>query len=178
MQRFVVLVHALNAALGRAVSLLIFVMIAVIMYETLARYFFNAPTAWAHDVSGWLQVGYVFIGGAYALQKGYLVRVDVFYANMSPRAQAIIDLTVGTVLFACFAGVMIWKGSGLAMQSFAMGETSSTGVWKGPVYPSKFMVPAGMGLLTLAWLARMCQQILRLIDPSAPSPDDQETRAG
>lgn len=178
MARFVSFVHALNAVLGRAASLLIFVMIAVIMYETLARYFFNAPTAWAHDLSSWLQVGYVFIGGAYALQKGYFVRVDVFYASMSPRAQAIIDLTVGTVLFACFASAMIWKGSMLAMQSLSMGETSSSGVWNGPVWPAKFMVPAGMVLLSIAWLARICQQIPRLVDPGAPSPDDQETRAG
>ena len=178
MQRFVTAVHALNAALGRAVSLLIFVMIAVIMYETLARYFFNAPTAWAHDLSSWLQVAYVFIGGAYALQMGYLVRVDVIYSNMSPRARAIVDLTASTVLFACFAAVMIWNGSALAMQSFAMGETSSTGVWKGPVWPAKFMVPAGMVLLTLAWLARMCEQALRIVDPDAPDPDDKDARAG
>jgi TRAP-type mannitol/chloroaromatic compound transport system permease small subunit len=178
MTRFVALVHGLNAAIGRAVSLFIYVMIFVIMYETLARYFFNAPTAWAHDVSGWLQVAYVFLGGAYALQKGYLVRVDVLYASLSPRAQATIDLTASTVMFVCFATVMIWKGSTLALQSFAMGETSSTGVWRGPVYPAKFMVPIGMGLLCLAWLARMAQQFARLVDPSAPNPDDQETRAG
>ena len=178
MTRFVALVHGFNAAIGRTVSLFIYVMILVIMYETLARYFFSAPTAWAHDVSGWLQVAYVFLGGAYALQKGYLVRVDLLYSNMSPRNQAIIDLSVSTALFVCFAAVMIWKGSSLAMQSFDMGESSSTGVWKGRVYPAKFMVPAGMVLLCLAWLARMAQQFARLVDPTAPNPDDQDTRAG
>ena len=52
-------------------SLGIFLLIGVVMYEVLARYFFNLPTRWTYDARrGWLQVAYVFLGGAYALQKG------------------------------------------------------------------------------------------------------------
>ncbi len=76
---------AANEAIGRAVSLLIFVMIAVVMYETVGRYFFNAPTPWAHETSGWLQVAYIFLGGAFALQRDYLVRVDLIYGRLSRR---------------------------------------------------------------------------------------------
>ena len=56
-------------AVGRVVSLGIFLLIGVVMYEVLARYFFNLPTRWTYDTSGWLQVAYVFLGGAYALQR-------------------------------------------------------------------------------------------------------------
>jgi TRAP-type mannitol/chloroaromatic compound transport system permease small subunit len=141
----------------------IYVMIAVIMYETVARYFFDAPTPWAHDVSGWLQTAYIFLGGALALQKGSFVRVDIFFGRLSPRGRAWVDLTFGTTLFACFAVVMIWKGADLAMLSFKMGETSSTGVWKGPVFPAKLMVPVGMALLSLAWLGLMGRHVLYLL---------------
>src|SRR5215207_3142333 len=107
---------------GRIVSLGIFLLIGVVMYEVLARYFFNLPTRWTYDMSGWLQVAYVFLGGAYALQKGYFVRVDVFYAHASSRTQAWIDLTFSTVLFGLFAGVLAWRGFVLAMASYAMNE--------------------------------------------------------
>ncbi|MCP5155274.1 MAG: TRAP transporter small permease subunit [Ectothiorhodospiraceae bacterium] len=175
MTRLVRLIERFNRAVGRTVSLLILVMIGVIMYETVARYFFNAPTPWAHDVSGWLQVVYVFLGGAWALQRGYLVRVDIVFGRLSSRAQAVVDLTLSTVLFACFAAVVLWKGTNLALLSLKMGETSATGVWKGPVYPAKAMVPLGMLLLTAAWLAHCARQAMVLLgrpieddDPAAP----------
>ncbi len=148
---------------GRLVSLSIFLLIGVMMYEVLARYFFNLPTRWTYDMSGWLQVAYVFLGGAYALQKGYFVRVDVFYAHASPRTQAWIDLTFSTVLFALFAGVLAWRGFALAIASYAMNEVSSTGTWNGPVWPAKFMVPIGVLLLTLAWGARVARNALFLL---------------
>ena len=162
--RIAAAIDALSSAIGRAVSLLIFVMIAIIAVEVVSRYFFNRPTAWVQDFSGWLQVAYVFLGAAFALQRGYLIRVDIIYERLSPRTQAIIDLTLSTVLFVCFATVIIWKGFDFAIASYRMGETSASGVWGGPVYPAKFLVPVGMILLSLAWLAQICRSVLRLVD--------------
>jgi TRAP-type mannitol/chloroaromatic compound transport system permease small subunit len=150
--------------IGRTVALAIFLMIGIVCYEIIARYFFNAPTRWVHDASGWLQVAYVFLGGAFALQRGYFVRVDLFYARMSARTQAWVDVTLSTTLFALFATVMIWKGLGLAMSSYNMGEISSTGTWQGPVWPAKFMVPIGVALLSLAWISRVGRQLVLLAE--------------
>lgn len=152
-------IDAIAAWIGRAVSYLVFGMIAVIMYEVVARYFFNAPTFWGQDVSGWLQVAYVFLGGAYALQKGYFVRVDMVYERFPPKVQAWIDLTLATVLFCCFATVMFGRGWDLAHQSWEMGETSATGGWNGRVWPAKFLVPIGTALLALAWFAHLVRRI-------------------
>lgn len=158
-------IDALGAWLGRAVSYLVFGMIGVIMYEIVARYFFNAPTFWGQDVSGWLQVAYVFLGGAYALQKGYFVRVDMVFERFSPKTQAVIDLTLSTVLFCCFATVMIWRGWDLAVQSWDMAETSATGGWNGRVWPAKFLVPIGVALLALAWFAHLVRRVRTTFGP-------------
>lgn len=162
LKRIAARIDAFGSLLGRLVALLIFVMMTIIAIEVVSRYFFNRPTAWVQDFSGWLQVAYVFLGAPFALKRGYFVRVDVFYARFSPRLQAIVDLSVSSVLFACFATVMIWKGLDFALASYRMGETSSSGVWQGRVYPSKFLLPIGMILLTLAWLAQICRQALLL----------------
>ncbi len=171
-------VDVFNAAVGHATSFLVYVMIAVIIYEIVARFFFNAPTPWAHDLSGWLQVGYVFLGGAFALQKGYLVRVDVLYQELPVRVQAAIDLFVGTALMAVFAWIMVTKGWDLASKSYAMGEVSANGAWEGRVYPAKFMIPVGMFLLSLSWLARCIRQAIRLVDPDALEPEADPGGAG
>ena len=178
MRNLALRIDAFNAAVGHVTSFLVYVMIAVIIYEVTARFFFNAPTTWAHDVSGWLQVGYVFLGGAWALQKGYLVRVDVLYQGLSVRMQAAIDLVVSTALLAVFAYIMITKGWGLAYKSFEMGEVSSNGAWQGRVYPAKFMIPLGMALLSLSWFARCIRQAIRLVDPDAIEPEVESGGAG
>lgn len=164
LKRFVVGIDALSSALGRAVSLLIFVMIAIIAIEVVSRYFFNRPTAWVQDFSGWLQVAYIFLGAPFALRRGYLVRVDVLYERFGPRLKALVDVTLSTALFACFAAVLVWKGFDFAYQSYRMGETSSSGVWEGPVYPAKFLVPIGAVLLSMAWFAQILGQISFLLN--------------
>lgn len=162
MERLLNLFDAIAEWIGRLVALAIFLMIAIVVLEVVSRYFFNAPTKWVYDTSGWLQVGYIFLGGAFALQRGYFVRVDLFYGRMSPRAQAWVDVTLSTALFALFAGAMLWKGLGLALSSYQMGEISSTGTWQGPVWPAKFMIPIGVALLSLAWISRVGRQLILL----------------
>jgi TRAP-type mannitol/chloroaromatic compound transport system permease small subunit len=165
--RFLGWIDSLVDGIGRLVSLSIFLLIGIVSYEVIARYFFNAPTRWVYDTSGWFQVAYVFLGGAYALQKGYFVRVDVFYARMSPSAQAWVDVTISTALFILFASVLLWRGFALAMASYEMNEISSTGTWNGPVWPAKFMIPAGVLLLSLAWFARVARQVMFLFGRGA-----------
>lgn len=177
LKRVAARIDAFGTAIGRAISLLIFVMIAIIAVEVVSRYFFNRPTAWVQDFSGWLQVGYIFLGAPFALKRGYLVRVDVLYGRFGPRLQALVDLTLSTVLFVCFAAVLIWKGFDFAHQSYRMGEVSSSGMWQGPVYPAKFLVPIGMALLALAWLAHVCRQVLVLMG-EAPGDGEDDIYAG
>lgn len=168
----------LGRFVGNVVAPLIFVMLGVILVEVIGRYFFNRPTPWAHDVSGWLQVAYIFLGGMYALQRGYMVRVDVIYAALPKRVQALIDLTLGTALFAVFAYVMISRGLDFALLSWRIGETSGTGVWRGPVWPAKFMIPLGVGLLTLAWIGHAARQLAVVIDPSRAHVDTSAKAVG
>lgn len=156
----------MNAAIGKAASLLIFLLLGIIFYEILGRYFFNRGSIWVHEVSGWIQVLYVFLGGAWAFQTGYFVRVDILFSNLPPRVQAILDVTVGTLLFAFFVWVLLEKGGDFALRSWNRGETSANGLFEGPVWPAKFMIPIGTVLLVLAWISHTLRQILRIIDPA------------
>lgn len=172
MEKVAAAIERLNAAIGRLVSLLIFVIIAVILYEVIARSLLNSPTRWAHDVSGWIQVVYVFLGGAWALQRGYFVRVDIVFQSFRPKIQAAIDLVLGTALMGVFAYVMIGEGWGFFMKAYTLGEVSNTGAWSGPVWPSKIVIPIGMSLLALAWIARSIRAIAVFFKDPAPEDDD------
>lgn len=170
MKAISVRIDQFNEVVGRAVSYLVFFMIGTIIFEIVARGLFNSPTRWAHDVSGWLQVFYVFLGGAWALRSGYFVRVDIFYQAFNPRFQAAIDLTVSTVLMGVFCYVMTVEGWGFAVKSFVNNEVSSNAAWDGPVWPSKIIIPIGMCLIALSWISHCVQATIRLIDPTAAKP--------
>ena len=172
------IIDAINAKIGAVVAYLAYVIMAIIGYEVVTRTFFNKPTAWVHDLSGWLLVFYVFLGGAWALQKGYFVRVDVAYMHFPARVQAAIDLFVGTALMVLFAWVMITKGFEFGMRSYNVGETSANGSWEGRVWPAKLIMPVGMILLSLAWASRAIRAAIRLIDPKSVSAEEDSEATG
>ncbi len=79
--------------------------IAVFVYyfEVIARYVFNSPTNWAHEAM-YLMFGMQYlIAGAYAMLTESHVRVDIFYAPLSRRRKAWVDLLT-SVFFFIFAG--------------------------------------------------------------------------
>ena len=171
-------IDAVNAKIGLVTAYLVYFMMAMIGFEVFMRTVFDNPTTWVHDMSSWTQVFYIFLGGAWALQKGYLVRVDVAYQSFPVRVQAFIDLFITSVLMALFAWVMITKGLDFGIRSFQTGEISANGTWNGPVWPAKLIIPIGMVLLTLAWTARAIRAAYRLIDPNSVGLEEEAEAAG
>lgn len=142
-------------ALGRGVAFFVLAIIAVMIFEMVSRGVFGQSAAWAGDVSAWLLVAFIFLGGPWALAQGNFVRVDALHEHFSPMVKAIIDSTVSTLLFAVFAAALIKLGGEFALKSFAMGERSATGSWSGPVWLAKAMMPLGTGLLCVAWVLHL-----------------------
>ena len=145
--------------LGSGVSLLIIVMCLMVMYEVWMRYLFSMPTKWAHDSSGWLQVVYIMLGGGYTLLHGGFVRVDIFYRRFPLKLKAFIDLTFATVLFVIFCVFLTLTGLDVARDSIKMLEITSTGLWDGPVWPFRLMVPIGGILLLMQWIPKFVRDI-------------------
>ncbi|EEE46311.1 TRAP transporter small permease subunit [Roseibium alexandrii] len=82
--------------------------IAVIVYyfEVMSRYVFGSPTNWAHEAM-YLMFGMQYlIAGSYAMLTESHVRVDIFYAPLSKRRKAIVDLLT-SVFFFIFAGTLL-----------------------------------------------------------------------
>lgn len=149
------MIERVVSGLGRAVSFLVLGMMGLIVVEMVSRGMFERSLPWTHELSSWLLTTFIFLGGPYALLRGQFVRVDVVFERLSPRARFLVDLLFSTTLFAAFVGVLVWRGGDFFMSSFAMGERSATGVWGGPVWLVKLMIPLGSSLLCLAWVAHL-----------------------
>ena len=65
--------------IGRLVALSMAFLMAIITYEVVARYVFNAPTVWVFETSNFTNGAAFMLGCGYALLKGAHVRTDIFW---------------------------------------------------------------------------------------------------
>src|SRR5690606_36161655 len=83
---------------GRMISVVAIVFTAVILYDVVLRYAFNAPTRWAFDVSKQLYGFYFIMLGGYALRHQAHVRVDLVTEKLSAAWRRWVEMA-GYVLF-------------------------------------------------------------------------------
>ena len=159
----------INEWIGRVASFLILVIITVTLFEVVMRYIFDAPTVWAMETSGLLQMNYIMLGGGYTLLHRGHVRIDVVYARFSHRGQAIVDLTITAVLFFLFTGALLYFGTiFVSWKSFMIKEMSSSGIWYGQIWPFKQMVTIGTLLIMLQFVLLMIRDF-RLVFATRPA---------
>ena len=129
----------------------------VYYYEVVARYVFNSPTNWAHEAM-FLMFGMQYlISGAYAYLTDSHVRVDVFYARLSPRGKAVTDLLT-SVFFFIFAGTILGTGYIFFNDSFGVLEVSFT-EWAIQYWPVKITIGLGAVLILLQGFSKVIKDM-------------------
>jgi TRAP-type mannitol/chloroaromatic compound transport system permease small subunit len=150
-------VDRLSEGIGLLVSVLMPAMVVVLAIEVVARYVFNSPTLWAYDTAIFM-FGYTgLLGGAYALKRREHINVDLFYARLSPRGKAVLDVITGLLFFFFMALVVIY-GWGTAIDALEGGEATAT-LWGPPIGHFKLMIPIGAALLILQGLANWIRSL-------------------
>lgn len=139
---------------------LIFVMIAVLLYSSISRTVFDAPLIWGVEVSQFLMAAYFMLGGAYSMQMGSHVRMDLFYSRWSDRTRAAVDIATIVLLFV-FLGALLMGGISSTQYALKYGETSYTS-WGPPLAPIKILMTFGVLLMLLQSLSSLFKDIARL----------------
>lgn len=152
-------VDALNYRIGRAAMYLLFVLAGVLLWSIIAKAFFRPPL-WTQEMAQFTMVGYFVLGGAYALQLGANVRMDLVYSRWSLRRQAMVDaVTVLTMIF--FLGVVLFGGIESTLYALEVGERSRT-VWRPYMAPVKIVICTGVFLMILQSVAFLIRDIAHL----------------
>lgn len=152
-------VDALNYRVGRMAMYLLFVLAGVLLWSIIAKAFFRPPL-WTQEMAQFTMVGYFVLGGAYALQLGANVRMDLVYSRWSLRRQAMVDaVTVLTMIF--FLGVVLFGGIESTLYALEVGERSRT-VWRPYMAPIKIVICTGVFLMILQSVAFLIRDIAHL----------------
>lgn len=143
-------IDALTRFIGRCTMYLIFAIIGVLFYSIFSKSFAD-PAIWTLEMAQFLMVAYFMVGGAYALQQGDHVRMDLFYSCWTPRQRAMADLaTVGLLLV--YLGFLLYGGISSTLYAFEYDETSYS-AWSPRMAPIKVVMCLGVLLMLLQVLA-------------------------
>lgn len=152
-------VERFNRVFGRIAMYSLLVLMAVLLWGALARAFGNPPI-WTDEMSQFLLMGYFMVGGAYALQLGSAVRMDLLYSRWSDRTRALVDiLTIGTLLF--YLGILLWGGWESLQYALEYGERRR-GLWRPYMAPIKIVMLLGILMMLLQCTAFLIRDIARL----------------
>jgi len=160
MKKFLDFIDRMNLWIGKVFSFLILILVFTIMYEVVARYFFNAPTRWSNEISQYLLAGVAMLGGGFCLVYDGHVRVDILYRNFGSKARAMVDILTFFLVFV-FVAAMVWKGGELCCEALIHNKKSMT-ILELSLFPSMVMVPIGGFLLGLQSLARALRALFVL----------------
>lgn len=149
---------------GRTASLLIYLLIAELVFDTVARYAFNAPTKWSYDLSYILCSALFMLGAAYTLMEEKHIRVEALYERFSLKARTIADLIGYSIFFFPPVVALAYFGMRFTLRSAQVGETSMT-FWHPPMYPLKALIPFMAILLLLQGIAKYVKCIRLLRNP-------------
>jgi len=141
MQKLLLFVDKVSTWVGQAFSWFIVALTLHVSWEVFSRYVLDHPRAWAFDAMIMMYGTLFMMAGAYTLAKSGHVRGDVIYGFFTPRAQAILDLTLYIVFFIPGIVALTYAGYFYASESWAINEHSNITAEGPPVYPFKTVIP-------------------------------------
>jgi len=158
--------RCLSEMSGRLCALLSLFLIAILCFEVAARYFFNAPTAWGHELSTMLFGAMSVLLGSYTLKHKAHVRTEIVYEHFPPRMRYGCDLLVNICILAVFL-IFFKQAFDYAYRSWLIQEVSSASTWRPLMYPIKSTLVVALGLLILQTLADTVETLLLFFCPDA-----------
>lgn len=150
-------IDAVTGWFGNIAMYIIPVIMLIISYEVIARYFFQAPTIWAWDINVQLLALMVFFGGGYVLLHDGHVRVDILYSELPKRWRAIVDLITCPIFFI-YLFVLVWKFFVMTKASLIEREVTSS-LFAPPVYPLKILCSIALIIFFMEGISKFIRNL-------------------
>ena len=124
MKKITKLLDKFTDIVGYIAAVALLLMLLNVFYDVIMRYFFQNSSVGMQELE-WHLFSVVFLFGiAYSLKENAHVRVDMFYDNMKPSRQAIINITGSLLFIIPFSLLVINGGYSFAYEAFILNETS------------------------------------------------------
>lgn len=171
MNRIADTIDSVSAFIGRGVAWLALAIVLLQFALVVARYLFGVGSIWVTESVTYGHAALFLLASAWTLRSGGHVRVDIFYADASPRRRAWIDLLGTLLLLMPFALALLWLSVPFAARSWAILERSPEASGLPLVFVLKTLMPVFALMLALQGIAQAIRSVavLRTGEPHAAS---------
>lgn len=144
-------VDAVSDVVGLITMYVVFLMIAVLLLNTITRNVLNMPLSWCMEMAQFILAGYYTAGAAYSMRLQSHVRMDLLYDRLSDRGKATMD--VFTSFFLFFYLITLFIGS-ISSTAYAIKyDQRNFSMWNPSMVPIKVIMVGGIALLLLQALS-------------------------
>lgn len=147
-------IDRLNAVLGRAAAWCVLFMVAAEFLVVMLRYVFDVGSVWLQESVIYAHATLILLAAGWTLWAGGHVRVDVFYAGMSARSRAWVDLVGALLLMMPFMLALGFLSLPYVSRSWAIFERSREVGGLPLVWLLKTLIPLFAVLLGLQGIAQ------------------------
>jgi TRAP-type C4-dicarboxylate transport system permease small subunit len=113
-------------------------------------------TYWEIELATYLIVASVLVGSPYCLKTRGHIGVDLLSHLLSPGKRRVLERVLA-VLGIAVCLYLAWKGLELTLHAYRTGETSGSS-WDPPRWPFFALMPFGLGLTAVQYLAEMLRE--------------------
>lgn len=157
---YVKVVDRVNYIIGRIMMYGLFVMIGILLWSIISKQIYEIPSYWTLEMAQFALVAYYLVGGAYSIQLGSNVRMDLFYGNWSVRKKAWFDSF--TILLLIFYLCVLLYG-GIDSTSYALEyDERAPSLWRPLMWPVKSVMCFGIFLMLLQAISELIKDITTL----------------
>lgn len=153
-----------SALIGRSVAWLILAMAGISFLVVLLRYAFNFGSIALQESVLYAQAIVFLLSAGYVLKEDAHIRVDVFYRNFTPRAQAWINSTCTIVFLFPLCGFIFLVSLDYVGLSWRIKETSPEPSGLPGVYLLKALIPLFALILFLQGIAECLRNAILLLN--------------
>ena len=137
----------LTQTLRSIVAWIAFLITFVIVYDTILRYFFRAPSEWPSYFSTYGFAYLIMLGGPYVQMSHSHIRTDVILSKLNLKAKTISEVVFSFCLII-FCAVLSWSGWVSFWESLILKRVQA-GVLAWPLWPQLVVIPVGATLTGL-----------------------------
>lgn len=147
------LLDRLLALMAKLSGITLFVMMVMVVANTLTRKFLNWPITGVFELTASMLTLAVFLALAYTQKAGAHISVDVLSRHFSGTTRKAFEVSAPVLGAVCFAWATYasWL---FAFESFEMGE-QEWGSITYPIWPVKMLVCFGLAALTLRYVVEI-----------------------
>jgi len=167
-QAFAERIDRLNETIGRGAAWLGLFVVVVQFAVVVLRYVFGFGSVRLSESIVYAHAGLFMLASAWTLAAGGHVRVDVFYAEASPRMRAMIDLCGSLLLLLPFMAVLAWFAVPYVSRSWAIFESSRETSGLPAVFLLKTLIPVFALLMALQGVSQAIKALAVLRGANAP----------